>query len=287
MKVSFPMFGLEMSEYRTLAVLAEELGYDGVWLGDHLVHPRVFESGYPYNDTGDVPYANDAPLADVWTVIGHLAAVTSTLKLGPGVLILPLRPVLVTAQAAATAQALSGGRVRLGIGTGWLRQEFEAAGVDFEGRGRRTDEYVDALRLLATGEPCRFDGDYVRLDDVRVTPALRPPVPIVVGGLSPPALRRAALRGDGWFGMVGSLEETLETRSHIEALREEAGRSQEPFTYHPRLPDPADRQLLDRYQEAGFDAVVLSLKAMRGSSTLDDRRRAIEDAATRLGLEPA
>lgn len=255
MRLSLTLFGLPIRHYAPVAVEAEAAGYDGVWLADHLVTPTTRSSPYPYTADGDPGYRPETPIADVWVNAGSIAAVTSRLRIGTGVYILPLRPVLATARAAATVQALSGGRLLFGIGTGWLRDEFDAVGTSFATRGRRTDEAIDALRRLWTGTPTTADGEEIHFDELQVSPAAEPPIPVIVGGTAAAALRRAAERGDGWYGPACSLEQSMAVRDRVEAARAGPG----DFTYHVRLTGPPERATVARYTDAGFTDLVVPL----------------------------
>jgi alkanesulfonate monooxygenase SsuD/methylene tetrahydromethanopterin reductase-like flavin-dependent oxidoreductase (luciferase family) len=247
--LSLTLFGLPIDQYAPVAAAAEAAGYDAVWLADHLVTPTARTSAYPYTADGDPGYTPDTPIADVWVNAGSIATATATLRIGTGVYVLPLRPVLVTARAAATVQALSGGRFLFGIGTGWLRDEFDAADAPFEARGHRADEAIDTLRRLWTGRPDR---------GIQVSPAADPPIPVIVGGAAPPALRRAGLRGDGWYGPACTLGESIAARDRIEAERAAAGRTGA-FTYHVRLVGPPEPATVARYLDAGFTDLVVPL----------------------------
>lgn len=248
-RLSLTLFGLPIDQYAPVAVAAEAAGYDAVWLADHLVTPTERSSAYPYTADGDPGYRPETPIADVWVNAGGIATATSRLRIGTGVYILPLRPVLVTARAAATVQALSGGRLLFGVGTGWLRDEFEAMGTGFGDRGPRTDAALDRLRRLWTGEP---DGG------ICVSPAADPPIPVIVGGASPPALRRAGQRGDGWYGPACTLEASIEARDRIEAIRVAHGRTGD-FTSHVRLTGPPEPATVARYEAEGFTDLVVPL----------------------------
>jgi probable F420-dependent oxidoreductase len=248
-RFALTLFGLPIDQYAPVAVAAEAAGFDAVWLADHVVTPTERSSAYPYTSDGDPGYGPHTPIADVWVTAGSIATATSRLWVGTGVYILPLRPVLLTARAAATVQALSGGRLRFGIGTGWLRDEFDAMGTGFDDRGVRTDAAVDRLRRLWSGE---------EVDGIHVSPAAEPPIPVIVGGSSPPALRRAGQRGDGWYGPACTLEESEAARDRIEAIRADAGRAGA-FTYHVRLTGAPEPATVARYVEAGFTDLVVPL----------------------------
>jgi probable F420-dependent oxidoreductase len=257
-RLSLNMFGLPMHTYGPLAQAAERSGYDTVWLSDHLVTPVDWEAVYPNSPTGRPGnYGVATPLADVWSMLGYLAALTGRIRLATGVYILPLRNPFVTARAAATVQAVSGGRFLFGIGAGWMREEFDAVGEDFDSRGARMDEIVAILHQLWSGEPVSHRGEHYAFDTVQLTPGASPAPPIVVGGLTAPALRRAARIGDGWFGPAATLDEAQHARATIAAERRRLGRDHLPFDHWVRIADPWSRADLDAILAAGFDNVAV------------------------------
>ena len=192
-----------------LARLAEELGFESLWTVEHVVVPSGYESKYPYDRSGKMAGgAEEFDLPDPLVWLAYVAAVTTRIKLATGILILPQRNPLITAKEVATIDALSGGRMILGVGVGWLEEEFDALGVPFEHRGRRHDDYVEAMRALWTQDKATVHNTYANFDDCISRP--RPTngtVPIVVGGHTPVAARRAARIGDGFFPGSGSLDE--------------------------------------------------------------------------------
>jgi probable F420-dependent oxidoreductase len=183
------------------AVLAEELGLESVWAVEHIVVPESFHSRYPYAESGRAPFAGtDFDMPDPFLWLAYAAAVTTRLNLATGVTVLPLRNPLVAAKQIATLDALSAGRVILGVGVGWLAEEFEALGVPFAGRGRRHDDYLDALRQLWSQDVATAHNGHVDFDRVLSSPKpLRRSVPVVIGGSSLRAATRAARTGDGYF----------------------------------------------------------------------------------------
>ena len=270
MRMSLTVFGLPLDSYAAVAATAERSGWDAVWLADHLVTPVDYAPVYPYDPSGRPGYTVQTPLADVWVTLGQLSAVTSRIKLATGVYILPLRQPLVTARAAATVQTLSGGRLMLGVGSGWMREEYTAAGQDFDTRGARMDEIVAIMRKLWTGEPVAHRGEHYDFEAVQMTPAPEPaPPPIVVGGMTPPALRRAARLGDGWFGPNAPLAQSIAAREVIEAERRKLGRDTLPFRYYVRVPDPWDAAELASFAAAGFEDVVVSLGQLAPNAARD------------------
>jgi probable F420-dependent oxidoreductase len=212
-----------------LAQGAEEVGVDSLWTVEHVVVPVGYESPYPYSPTGKMPGGRedfDVPDPLIW--LSFVAAHTKTIKLGTGILILPQRNALVIAKEVATLDAMSGGRVLLGVGVGWLREEFDALGESFGDRGRRLDEQMEVLRELWTGSPSEFQGTYTNFGPLYSRP--RPAqgsVPLVIGGHSEAAARRAGRYGNGFFPGSGTIDELKHLLSIVRSTALEHGR--DPF----------------------------------------------------------
>lgn len=283
MKISMNLFGMESAQYSELAVYADQAGLDTLWLSDHLLTPGAYAAEYPYSDNGLPGYDHALALADVWVTIGHLAAVTERLTFGPGVFILPLRSPFVVALALATVSRLSGGRVQLGVGSGWMREEYEAVGEDFDTRGPRFDECLDVIEGLLSGELFEYHGRFFDFGPSGIGGAPVPEVPLVFGGTSKAALRRTARRGDGWFGPVCELEEAVATRARLEEMRAEGPRAGDPIAYYPRLTGMIDAANVRRFEDAGFDHVVVSggplLKGVTSPAQREDIVRGISELA--------
>ena len=183
---------------------AEAAGFESLWTVEHVVVPANYESPYPYSESGKMPGRDDFPIPDPLVWLSYLASATTTIRLATGILILAQRQPVVVAKEIATLDYLSGGRVELGVGVGWLREEFDALGVSFEDRGRRTDEYIGALRTLWSEKEASFEGEYCSFSKCISEPKpLRGTVPIHVGGHSEMAARRAGRLGDGFFPVEG------------------------------------------------------------------------------------
>lgn len=184
-----------------VARTAEECGFDSIWVTDHIVIPRQVASAYPYEATGQFEVLANEYYLEPLTVLTYLAGVTRRIRLGTGVLVLPYRNPILLAKTVASLDVLSGGRAILGVGVGWMAEEFRAMGLDtFEQRGAVTDEAIRLLRELWTRDEPRFAGRFFQVEDIRFypKPVQKPHPPIWIGGHSPAALRRAALLGDGW-----------------------------------------------------------------------------------------
>ncbi|MBS0517808.1 MAG: LLM class F420-dependent oxidoreductase [Proteobacteria bacterium] len=208
-----------------LARLAEVAGFDSVLAIDHVVFPHNYTSTYPYSATGRLFGNPGDPLPDPLIWMAFAAAVTTRLRFMTGVIILPLRNPLVLAKQVATLDHMSGGRIELGIGVGWLKEEFEALGVPFEKRGKRTDEYIGAMRALWAGDGASFAGEFVNFTEVSSSPKpVAGRVPIVVGGHSEAAARRAGRIGDGFFPSIGAQVDTRPLFDIVRRAAEAAGR---------------------------------------------------------------
>lgn len=190
---------------------AEQVGFDSVWTVEHVVYPEGYESTYPYDKSGRMPGDSSAPVPDPLIWLSFLAAATDELLLGTGILILPQRNPLVLAKEAATLDWLSGGRLQLGIGVGWLEEEFDALGVPFAERAARTDEHVAVLRAMWSGDSVSFDGRFTSFESLTANPKpVDGAIPIHVGGHSRAAAERAGRLGDGFFPAKGNTAELVE-----------------------------------------------------------------------------
>ena len=185
----------------TLAKRAEALGYDSIWVTDRMLIPVQSRSAYPYSPTGAFPLGPDEPWLEPLTAVTYLATITQRINVGTSVLVIPYRNPIFTAKALATADYLSGGRVILGAGIGWWREEFAALGVPFEDRAARTVEYLKIMKEMWTKPRVAFEGRFARIAEaggVRPHPARQPGIPIWIGGHSEAALRRVVAVADGW-----------------------------------------------------------------------------------------
>lgn len=210
---------------RAVAQAAERLGYDVLWTAEHIIFPQTIGTPYPYG--GRFPYPVTDPILDIVATLSYVAAITSRIRLGSSVLVLPYRNPLVLAKELASLDVLSGGRLLLGVAAGWLKEEFDLLGVPFDERGQRMDEYVNLLRALWTQEQVTFHGRHFELSDAAFfpKPVQQPHPPIWIGGGSPVALRRVARLGDGWIAVPRpSLDDLAKDIQEIRRLAEERRR---------------------------------------------------------------
>jgi probable F420-dependent oxidoreductase len=204
---------------------AEAAGFESLWTVEHTVVPSGYESTYPYDRSGRMPGADDAPIPDPLVWLSFLASATTTLRLGTGILIQPQRNPVVLAKEVATLDHLSGGRMELGVGVGWLEEEFDAIGVPFAERGRRTDDGVAAMRALWSQDRATYDGEFTSFRECISRP--RPvsgSVPVHVGGHSDVAARRAGRIGDGFFPAKGNHQRLAQLFDLVRATATAAGR---------------------------------------------------------------
>jgi probable F420-dependent oxidoreductase len=247
---------------RTVVTTAERLNFSTVWAPEHVVLLDRYTSRYPYSlsASGEFLAPTDVPIGDPFPTLTYAAACTTRIRLGTGICLVPEHSPLVLGKTVATVDYLSGGRLILGVGIGWLMEEFQALGVPFERRAQRTREYIEAMRRLWGDDHSSYRGEFVQFEDVRCypKPARRGKLPVWFGGESNPALRRAAEYGDGWYGLNISPEEAASKIKRIEQLLRENGRKRSdlelavsPYTRPITVDD------LKRYRDAGADEVEL------------------------------
>jgi len=252
---------------RDFAQTAESVGFRALYAPEHVVFFANYESAYPYSPDGSPAWGPDTGIFDPLFVFQAAAAVTSTLRFCTGVLILPQRPILLTAKEVLSLDHLTEGRFELGVGVGWSSEEYAALGVPFAKRGRRMDEYLDVLRRVWAENRSSFAGEFVSFDDLVLNPAPLTPggPPIIVGGNSPAAMRRAVRTGDGWYGWWAQqdLAEQIERlRTMLADEKSEPG-GDRAFTIRVGLPTGTSQpeEMADKIAEArtlGIDELVLA-----------------------------
>jgi len=247
---------------------AEERGFSTIWVGEHVVLFEEYASSYPYAEDGRIPAPPGTGLLEPLATLTFLAAHTSSVRLGTAMVLLPQRNPVYTAKEVATLDWLSNGRVDLGIGVGWLEEEFRAVNVPWPRRGRRTDEYLEVLHTLWTDDTSSFEGEFYSLDPCQMFPKpVQAPVPIHIGGESAAALGRVARAGHGWHTFNRPPEELAEPLARLDGLLAEQGRSRSEVTVTvcPYF-QPLDADVAARYAEAGADAVSALVVPMDADS---------------------
>ena len=260
-----------------IAALAERLGYDSLWAGEHVVvpSPRVEPS----------PMEPDEPILDPLVALAHLAGYTERVLLGTGLIVLPQRNPLVLAKQAASVDVLSGGRLILGIGVGYLEPEMTAIGVPMEARGARSDEYLAAMRSLWHDDAPAYDGRFASFAGVDAYPRpVQRPLPIVVGGHTDAAFRRAARHADGWYGFLIGLRAMAQHREALDTAIEHAGRDR-PLHVSVSPSRPLDPDTVAAYADLGVDRLIVIPPPGLG---VDDVARFVEaNAPDRVGAAAA
>jgi probable F420-dependent oxidoreductase len=296
----------------TIAQRAEELGYDSISMGDHILVPRNIQSTYPYTEGGEFPGGATGASMEQLTALAFIAGATRTIKLVTSVMIVPHRNPLVAAKALATLDVLSKGRLVVGIGVGWMREEFEALDLPpFEERGAVTDEYIQAFKELWTSDNPTFEGKYCGFSNITFLPkpVQKPHPPIWVGGESRRAIRRAAWLCDAWYPIgsnpqfpMGEPEQLAEGMQRLATYAESAGRDPSEIevvyrTHNYELRDDGsvssrgERQLFTgtadqiaadvrQYQDMGVNYLVVDFARM--SSSLDEMLGHMENTANRV-----
>lgn len=275
---------IETDQLVEAARFAEEVGFDGCMLADHGVFPRDIRSAYPYATDGAPPMDPDAHYPDCWATLGALAVATKKLRFSISVYVLPLRNVFEVARATGTIALLSGNRLALGAGIGWMKEEFDIYGVDFRTRGKRTDEMIEVLHKLWRGGMVEHHGRFFDFPALQIAPAPTKPVPIWMGGASEPALRRTATLCDGWLGAGNMPEEVPGVLAKLERMRAEAGRGHLPFETIVGLKTPPDADTFKRLGDQGMTTgISYPFKfALGDRSTLDQKKRLMEDFAEKI-----
>ena len=247
-----------------LVQAGEEAGFDTAWTVEHTVVPEGYQTRYPYSPSGKMAGGvDDFPLPDPLVWMAFVAGQSSQIRLATGILILPQHNPIVVAKQVASLDYMSDGRVILGVGVGWLREEFESLGATFEGRGAVTDEYIQVLRSLWQIGSTRFQGQFVSFDSVYCEP--RPKngtVPIVIGGHTEAAARRAGRLGDGFFPAREAPEKLI---AIAKATATECGRDPEELEITVSMPD--DISSLSSYRNLGVDRVLLPVTGLTGMDT--------------------
>ena len=239
-----------------LAIRADAAGWDAIAVSDHVIHPERPKTPYPYTSDGSMRWPAFTAWPDPWVAIGAMAAVTKCLRFLTNVFVLPMRSPFLAAKAVGTAAVMSGNRVALGIGVGWLRDEFELLGQDFSTRGRRTDEMIEVMRKLWSGQMVEHRGEFYGFDRIEMSPAPTEPIPLYFGGVSEPALRRVAKLGDGWISDIHSTEELRAICAKLRRYRAEAGRAGTPFAVIAAANDAFGVDGYKRLEDAGVTHLI-------------------------------
>lgn len=272
----------------TFAQDAERLGYDSLWVSDHVVVPRTIESRYPYSRDGSFPLPPDMPMLEPVSTLLFVAGVTQRAKLGTTILVIPMRNPIVQAKELATLDVVSGGRLILGVGSGWMEEEFDMLHVPFEKRGNRLSEYIRLYKSLWTEDNPTFNGKFWQVEEVGFSPKplQKPHPPIWVGGHSERALKRAGRLGDGWHAVGIAPEVVGKQYQQVRAHAEQAGRDPDSvsLSVRTRVPREADKAIasLAAFRDAGATHAVLELYNADAARARDSMEAIARDVRPKL-----
>ncbi len=267
----------ETDQLIAIAKICEDVGFYGAFVSDHLAVPEQIDSKYPYSEDGHPPFGGETEFPEPWATISAMAAATTRLHFTTAIYLAALRHPLEVAKAVATASVLSNGRTALGVGVGWVKEEYQQLGRDFHTRGKRLDETLEVCRKLWAGGAVEHRGEHYAFDRLQMSPTPTHPIPIYVGGGSAAALRRAA-RNDGWLGTGDDPAHVPAILERLRVFRKEAGREREPFETIVAVTVPPEPDLVRRLEDQGVTALVsypLSF-ALGPRSTLEQKRGALE-----------
>jgi probable F420-dependent oxidoreductase len=246
--------------YAPLAQAAETAGYTSMTVADSLIYPKESDSKYPYTDTGDRAFLDGKEFIETMVLCAHLFAVTTTLRLTPFVLKLPIRPPVLVAKQASSLAFMSDNRLGLGVGLSPWPEDFEALGVPWERRGKRTDECIDIIRGLTSGEYFEYHGEFYDIEALKQCPAPSEPIPILVGGHSDAALRRAVLKGDGWMHAGGDGDELDRLLARLAEIRKAEGDDRDDFEVHVISYDAYDLDGVKRLEDKGVTDCIVGFR---------------------------
>lgn len=284
----------EVDQYLEIAKHAEEVGFFGITIADHLVMPTgELASKYPYTPDGKMWWPEDVPWPDPWVTLTAMGVATTRLHLATNIYLAALRDPFVSARAIAAASVFTNGRIHCGVSSGWIKEEYEMLGVDFSSRGRRLDETIEVMRKLWSGQSVDHEGEFFDFQGALMQPVPPSPIRVWSGGASNAALRRAAAN-DGWLGVPLMLDPLIETIKGLHAAREEIGKEGEPFDICCSLIQPLTAEVEARLEALGaVNNMVLPwvitpwgrapwLKDGEDVASLDTKKRAMERFANKV-----
>mgnify|MGYP001601426148 CR=1 FL=1 len=278
---------VELDQIVELAQFCEELGFHGVSVADHLVTTQKQIDQYLYTQDGNILWNPDTHWPDPWAVISAMAQATSTLEFLTTIYIVPMRDPISVAKSISCAAFLSNNRVTLGAGVGWQKAEFEMVSQDFHTRGKRTDEQLEILRGLMSGNTFEYHGDFYDFEPVKMSPGTTQPVPILVGGYAPAAMRRAA-QHDGWMAINHTEDELMPLLQQLQATRAETGDDKHPFDIWSGIRNP-DSGTHERLAQAGVTMVngtnFFDDQGKATPSSIDEKKRRMEAFANKFLIQ--
>lgn len=274
----------DVEQIVSMARTAEEIGLESLWTFEHAIVPIDYRSAYPYGADGKMPVTPETNFVDPLIALAAVAAHTEKLRLGTGVNILPQANPLMLAKQAASLDFVSKGRLMLGLGIGWLEEEFEALGVPFERRGARFADYVEAMRKVWSGEVVEHRSEFLRWTGFKSYPRpIQDPLPLIIGGSKKNALRRVARFGQGWYAPALGADHLASMLPSLDEACAAQGRDRSTIEistmYVPALEPPAEA--LPRYRDLGVERLIVPLQAL-GQSPIDGLARLGEEVVRKV-----
>ncbi|CAM9496175.1 unnamed protein product [Discosporangium mesarthrocarpum] len=267
-----------------MAQLAERVGFESVWTFEHTIVPLDYESKYPYSPSGKMGTTPETNFVDPLIALSAVAAQTKTIRLGTGVNILSQANPLYVAKQAASLDFVSNGRFELGVGIGWLKEEFQAAGTPFERRGARFDDYVQAMRKVWSGDVVEHKSDFLDWTGFKSMPTpIQDPFPVVIGGTKGKAFERTARYGNGWFAPTASPDQLAPLLDELAAACETVGRDRAEIEVTAMwFPNPEDLSDVDRYTELGVSRLITPLPAIVKGNPIESLEAFGENVVAKL-----
>jgi probable F420-dependent oxidoreductase len=286
-KFGLPLFGVSPRFYGDIAAAAEQNGFESVWLPEHLVFPEEIPPTYLYSESGLPPVTADTPLFDPWVALAYIAHATTTIRLATNVYVLPLRHPIEVARSVVTLDRFSNGRVTLGVGVGWLEDEYAALARSFHDRGKRADAMIPLLRRLWSDDVIEEHNEHFDFGPVKFQPKPRHRhIPIEVGGASPGALRRAGRLGDGWIEVDCTTVDDVRAKLEVVfGARADAGRTDTPFEVTLSGSFGRDLDGVRRSEEAGATRIIISpvlAERMSAEVVVDGIKRFADEVISHL-----
>jgi probable F420-dependent oxidoreductase len=268
---------------KDFAQRCEDIGIESIWMGEHVVLFDETSNPYPGAADGKIPVPHGGGMLDTVATFGFLAGVTEKLRFGTGIALISQRNPVYTAKEFATLDWLTGGRIDFGVGVGWCEEEVVASGYSWADRGARSDEFLALMQLFWTQETVEFNGQHFQVAACRMDPKplQSPHIPIIVGGHSKPALRRAAKYGNGWYGFGVNAEQTKPIIEELANLREQAGTASQPFEI-VITPNRVSEEIIAEFEAIGVSRLVLHLGSQRAEK-VDARLKEIELMLSEVG----
>ncbi len=261
-----------------LAQLAEGSGFESVWTFEHVIVPVDYQSKYPYDSSGKMGAAPETPFVDPLIALTAIAAATKTIRLGTGVNILSQVNPLYMAKQAASLDFVSGGRFMLGVGIGWLKEEFEALGVPFERRGARFDDYVEAIKKVWSGDVVEHQSDFISWSGFKSypLPVQKPHLPIITGGAAGKIFERTARYAQGWFAPMGTPEDLTPALEKLKAACDAIDRDVSEIEITCMWPGRGGKDFIGALEAAGVSRVVTPIPAL-GANPVEGIQKVAEE----------